>query len=201
MLTQNIMPFWYPQTLDKEKGGLHLNHDVHGNPRKGGPKMIVTQARMVWYFSRLYNTGWGGEESLQAAEHGYSFLRDRMWDKENGGFYWQLNSDGKILRRNKHMYGQAFGLYSLSEYAMASKSEEALDLAKQMFRLMETKAHDEDYGGYNEFFSPDWSPATEANRAYLGFGSGVKRMNTHLHLLEALVDIVELQTTLWAKRD
>jgi len=73
MLTQNIMPFWYPQTLDKEKGGYYLNHDLHGNPRKGGTKMIVTQARMVWYFSKLYNTGLCGGECLQAAEHGYRF--------------------------------------------------------------------------------------------------------------------------------
>ena len=187
MLTQNIMPFWYPQTLDKEKGGYHLNHDLHGNPRKGGTKMIVTQARMVWYFSKLYNTGLCGEECLQAAEHGYRFLRDKMWDKENGGFYWQLDSEGKILRRSKHMYGQAFGLYSLSEYAMASKSEEALSLAGRMFRLMEEHSHDEDYGGYNEFFLADWSLPTRAEDAYLGYGLDVKRMNTHLHMLEALI--------------
>ena len=187
ILTQNIVPFWHPQTLDKEKGGYHLNHDVDGNPREGGTKMIVTQARMIWYFSRLYDSGWGGEECLQAAEHGYSFLRDYMWDKENGGFYWQLDSEGKVLRSNKHMYGQAFGLYSLSEYATASKSKEALSLAQRMFGLMEEHAHDGDHGGYNEFFLSDWSPAAEAGHAYLGYGSGAKRMNTHLHMLEALI--------------
>jgi len=185
------MPFWYPQTLDNEKGGYHLNHDVHGNPRKGGTRMIVTQARMVWYFSKLYNKGWGGDECLQAAEHGYRFLRDEMWDEENGGFYWQLDSEGKILRPNKHMYGQAFGLYSLSEYAMASKSQEALNLARRMFRLMEEHAHDRDYGGYNELFLPDWSPPTRAEHAYLGYGLDVKRMNTHLHMLEALITYYE----------
>lgn len=191
ILTQNIIPFWYPATIDKERGGYHLNHDTYGNPRKDGEKMIVTQARMVWYFSNLYKTGWADKESLEAAEHGFKFLRDRMWDRENGGFFWQLSAEGKVVKPNKHMYGQAYGLYSLSEYAIASKSREALDLARQMFELMEKHAHDKKFGGYNEFFLPDWSPATRAEGEYLGHILKVKRMNTHLHLLEAFITYFE----------
>jgi len=38
--------------------------------------MIVTQARMVWLFSRLAREGYGDtEEYLDAAELGYDFLK------------------------------------------------------------------------------------------------------------------------------
>ena len=44
-----------------------------------------------------------------------------MWDQQFGGFYWEVDSSGRAATRpEKHMYGQAFGLYALTEYAMAS---------------------------------------------------------------------------------
>jgi len=187
ILTQNIIPFWYPASIDGEKDGYYLNHDVHGKPMGEGTKMIVTQARMVWFFSELFNTGWGGREFLGAAQHGYHFLRDRMWDTENGGFLWEVDSEGNPLRVNKHMYGQAFGLYALSEFAIASKDEEALGLARRLLNLMEKHSHDDQHGGYREYFLRDWSDAPVDEQGYLGSIPEVKLMNTHLHMLEALI--------------
>jgi len=187
ILTKNIIPFWYPSTIDRDKGGYYLNHDMYGRPRGEGSKMIVTQARMVWFFSRLFNTGWGGKEYLEAADHGFSFLRDNMWDTEYGGFFWEVDSNGNPMHTNKHMYGQAFGLYALSEFFMANKSEEALDLARKLFSLLENPSHDVAHGGYREYFLHDWTPAPPDKPSYLGQTSDVKLMNTHLHLLEALI--------------
>ena len=88
LLLENILPFWYPQTIDKERGGYRLNHDVEGKWRGPSPKALVTQARTLWFFSRLCNSPYGKPEYLEAARHGFEFLRDRMWDQEYGGFYW-----------------------------------------------------------------------------------------------------------------
>jgi len=187
ILTQNIMPFWYPASIDGEKGGYYLNHDIHDKPMGEGTKMIVTQGRMVWFFSKAFNTRWRGTEFLEAAEHGYHFLRDRMWDTGNGGFLWEVDWEGNPLRLSKHMYGQAFGLYALSEFAMASKDEEALGLARRLFNLMEKHSHDDQHGGYREYFLRDWSDAPVDEQGYLGSIPEVKLMNTHLHMLEALI--------------
>ena len=48
------------------------------------------------------------------------------------------------LKPRKHLYGQAFGLYALSEYYVVSKKKEALDLATRLFNVLESKSHDKD---------------------------------------------------------
>jgi mannobiose 2-epimerase len=185
-LLQNITGFWYPQSLDRANGGYLLNHDLTGKLKPGGTKMIVTQARMVWLYSRLHRAGYGGPEYLDAAEHGYRFLKEKMWDAQNGGFFWEVNLAGdRVLRPKKHLYGQAFGLYALSEYYLASGDAEALELARRLFDLLEAKAHDGIHGGYHEWFNEDWSAAPAGEATYMG-PADCKLMNTHLHLLEAL---------------
>ena len=76
-----------PQGIDREHGGYRLNHDSAGRYLGDGDKYLVTQARMTWFFSRLYRLGLGDQRHLQAARHGYEFLRDKVWDQELGGFY------------------------------------------------------------------------------------------------------------------
>lgn len=188
ILRDNIIPFWY-RTIDREGGGYILNHDIAGRSLGGGTKMVVTQARMVWYFSMLYRSGWAGKEALEAAEHGVSFLREKMWDEEHGGFYWEVDAKGNVIRDFKHMYGQAFGLYGLSEYALASGKREAADFAREVFEVIE-RAHDGEYGGYREFFNRDWSQPQQAGSP-VG-PAGAKMMNTHLHLMEAYTAFYEL---------
>src|SRR6188474_662922 len=129
-LKENITAFWLSKSLDRSNGGYTINFGPKGEPKGPGTKMIVTQARTVWLFSRLVRAGYGGPEYLQAAEHGYRFLKEKMWDAKNGGFYWEVDATGnQKLKPRKHLYGQAFGLYALSEYYLTSKKKEALDLA------------------------------------------------------------------------
>ncbi|HET8549438.1 MAG TPA: AGE family epimerase/isomerase [Bryobacteraceae bacterium] len=183
----NIVRFWYPNTLDRANGGYIINHDAKGTPNPAGSKGIVTQARQVWLFSRLAREGYRRGEMLEAAQHGFRFLRDRMWDQRYGGFYWEVDATGaKSIRPKKHMYGQSFGLYAVSEYYLASKDKAALDLANDIFRRWEARAHDKQYGGYLEYFNQDWTPPPPGEQGYLGAGPELKLMNTHLHLLEAM---------------
>jgi cellobiose epimerase len=185
-LLHNILPFWYPDTVDYTNGGYVLNHDIAGRLKGGGSKMIVTQARMVWLYSRLARAGYGGRKYLDAAELGYRFLRDKMWDQKNGGFYWEVDLTGASrLRPGKHLYGESFALYALSEYYLASGKQEALELATRLFNVLEAKAHDKTYGGYQESFNEDWSPVPAGESSYMG-ESDFKLMNTHLHLLESM---------------
>ena len=82
--------------------------------------------------------------------------------QKNGGFYWEVDATGqKKLLPRKHLYGQAFGLYALSRYYLASGKQEALDLANQLFNVMEARAHDKTYGGYLEWFNEDWTPGSD----------------------------------------
>jgi len=187
-LKSNIVPFWLSKSLDRTNGGYTINFGPKGEPKGPGTKMIVTQARTVWLFSRLVRAGYGGPEHLQAAEHGYRFLKEKMWDVKDSGFYWEVDASGnQKLKPRKHLYGQAFGLYALSEYYLVSKKKEVLDLATRLFKVLESKSHDQTYAGYLEFFNEDWTPAPASETPYMGGGTAtLKLMNTHLHLLEAM---------------
>ena len=187
ILKENIASFWYTKSIDRVNGGYTINFGPKSEPKGEGTKMIVTQARTVWLFSRLARAGYGGKEYLDAADVGYRFLKDKMWDATNGGFYWEVDATGnQKLKPRKHLYGQSFGLYAVSEYYLASQRKDVLEFAIRFFNLLEAKSHDDIYGGYIEFFNEDWTPAPASEGSYMGGDPGLKLMNTHLHLLEAM---------------
>lgn len=185
-LKENILAFWLKKSIDRVNGGYTINFGPRGEDKGPGVKMIVSQARTVWLFARSARAGYCGKGCLDAAEHGYRFLREKMWDARDGGFYWEVDATGnKKQRTGKHLYGQSFGLYAVSEYALATRRKDVLDFAVKFFNLLEVKAHDAKFGGYQEFFDAQWGEA-KGESPYLGGNPGLKLMNTHLHLLEAM---------------
>src|SRR5512142_1795356 len=62
ILTQNIVPFWYPAVIDYQDGGYRLNRDLTGRWRGSVNKSLVAQARTLWFFSRLANSAYGNRE-------------------------------------------------------------------------------------------------------------------------------------------
>ncbi|MCC7155942.1 MAG: AGE family epimerase/isomerase [Bryobacterales bacterium] len=186
-LKENILAFWYPRSIDTENGGYKVNFGPNGEDRGPGAKGIVTQARMLWFFARMARAGYGDrKQMLDAADHGYKFLTAKMWDPQNGGFYWEVDAKGAKTKPNKHLYGQSFALYAMSEYAMASGRKDALAFTRKFFDLLEKKSHDATYGGYREYFTEDWSATPASAASYMGPGGNIKLMNTHLHLMEAM---------------
>jgi mannose/cellobiose epimerase-like protein (N-acyl-D-glucosamine 2-epimerase family) len=185
ILTKNITSFWYPQAVDVEEGGYRIPNDPHSRDKSQVSKRLVGQARIVWFFSRLAQSKYGRTEHLKAAKHGYDFLYSRMWDAHYGGFYWEVDAAcSMVTKPDKHLYGQAFALYALTEYARASGDSSATAAARDLFNLFETHAHDGRYGGYREFFQRDWK--VPEYDSYLGTPPTIKLMNTHLHLMEAI---------------
>ena len=104
LLTENIVPFWYPQVVDIH-GGYRLNHDGAGQWRGPADKILVTQAQTLWFFFCCYNDGYGGLEYLEATRHDFEFLRNRMWDLVFGGFFGAVDAAGEVATRpHKHLY-------------------------------------------------------------------------------------------------
>ncbi len=187
ILVDNVIPFWYPRVLDRNDGGFHMNHDEEGRWKGPCGKRLIAQARMLLYFSQLARSQYAKPEYLAAATHGFEFLSGRMWDKEYGGFFWEMDPSGKTpTMPHKHLYAQAFALYALSEYAAAGGDQRAAPLARELYRLMDENARDRKHGGYREFFFRDWTSPPAGTSGYLGVPSDVKLMNTHMHLLEAM---------------
>lgn len=199
-LRDNVVPFWFPRVVDQEHGGYLVHMGPTGEMLPGGTKMIVTQARTLWLASRLMRSDYAVPGLRDAADAGFRFLRDRMWDREHGGFFWAVDRTAtKVLTPEKHLYGQAFALYALSEYYLASGNAEAWELTNRLFDLIETRAYDREYGGYREVFPPDWSEPTANFKSPMGAPPDMKLMNTHMHLMEAFTTYVRAGASLRAR--
>lgn len=53
--------------------------------------------------------------------------------------FWSVKYDGTPEETIKHTYNQAFSIYALSSYYEASGDKEALDMAYQLYGLIENK--------------------------------------------------------------
>ena len=95
-----------------------------------------------------------------------------------------LHAAGTPADDKKQIYSQAFFIYALTEYHRASGDEEALEMAIELFRLIEKYSFDGDCNGYFEAYSRDWV-LLEDLRLSEKDANEKKTMNTHLHILEA----------------
>ncbi len=194
---KEVLGVWFPRCIDKNHGGFFPHFLEDWSKGTQNDKTIVFQARMTWVCAQVaMRYPDRKEEFLGYTRHGTDLLAQTMWDSEQGGFYWGLDETGKPSKAygdEKHVYGVAFGIYSLAAAHEATGERRALELAKQAFAWLEQHAHDETHGGYYEALTRDGRPilAAPAGRKadFIGTAYGYKSMNTHIHVLEALTEL------------
>lgn len=191
-LEHHVLPFW-ARTVDGRRGGYVIER-AEGAEAPGDTRQLVTQARLVWSFSRAHRAGFGGADAryLAAARAGYTFLATHFHDSLHGGYYWMTDRDGHPSDTRKVLYGQAFAMFALSEYARASGDGAALDDARRLFDVLERHARDQAHGGWLEHFTRDWQPIVAPQQYLLVEVAGLKSANTHLHMMEALTGLAEV---------
>ena len=182
-LRGNLLPFWRERSLDRERGGFIGEMDHDGAVRTGAAKGLVLNARLLWTFAAL-GRRLAGTKDLDLARRAYAYLEKNFRDRVHGGYVWLVDADGRPLPGDKKVYGQAFAIYALAEYHLATGDASGLAAARRVFELLERHAHDDANGGYLEACAADWSPTQEL-RLSDGDMLAAKSMNTHLHVLEA----------------
>ena len=183
-LTDGIIPFW-KKLRDNENGGYYGEMDYELKINSKAEKGCILNSRITWFFANAY-TVLKDESLLDEARHAYEFLRDVCIDRENGGIYWSISYDGKPLDTTNHTYNQAFCIYALSSYYEASGDKEALELAFELYNLIETKCTDS--VGYLEAFTRDFKPESNEKLSENGVMAD-KTMNTLLHVFEAYTEL------------
>lgn len=183
-LVKDIIPFW-KNLRDDENGGYYgwVGYDLKVD--KKAVKGCILNSRILWFFSNAY-TMLKDESLLQEADHAFAFLKERCADRENGGIFWSIRYDGTPEDTTKHTYNQAFAIYALSSYYEASGKQEALDMAKELFRIIETKCTDEI--GYKEAFDKAFHEIENDKLSENGV-IAAKTMNTLLHVFEAYTEL------------
>lgn len=188
-LTGNILPFWMDRMRDDLHDGFYGQIDGEGVLYPQANKGAVLNARILWTFSAAYRL-LGDSRYLDTAERAYHYITEYFIDKEYGGAYWDLDYLGHPVNSKKQTYAQGFMLYGLSEFYRATGASEALELAKDFFRLME-QYKDAENGGYYEAFTRGWKPI-EDMRLSNKDANEKKSMNTHLHILEPYTNLLRV---------
>lgn len=183
-LTDCIIPFW-KKLRDDENGGYYgwVGYDLKVD--KKAVKGCILNSRILWFFSNAY-TMLKDPSLLKEADHGFAFMKQYCMDRENGGIFWSIQYDGKPEDTTKHTYNQAFAIYALSSYYEASGKEEALDMAKELFHIIEGKCTDEI--GYKEAFDKEFHEIENDKLSENGV-IAEKTMNTLLHVFEAYTEL------------
>ncbi len=183
-LVNRIIPFW-EKLKDEEHGGFYGYMDFDLTVDKTYEKGCILNSRILWFFANAYLT-LKDKTLLESADHAYRFMREYCEDKENGGVFWSVTYDGKVADSTKHTYNQAFAIYALSSYYLASGNKEALEFAHKLFDLIETTCTDD--FGYLESFTKDWILENNDKLSENGLLAD-KTMNTLLHVLEAYTEL------------
>lgn len=183
-LVKDIIPFW-KNLRDDENGGYYgwVGYDLKVD--KKAVKGCILNSRILWFFSNAY-TMLKDESLLQEADHAFAFLKEHCADRENGGIFWSIRYDGTPEDTTKHTYNQAFAIYALSSYYEASGKQETLDMAKELFYIIETKCTDEI--GYKEAFDKAFHEIENDKLSENGV-IAAKTMNTLLHVFEAYTEL------------
>lgn len=182
-LTGNILPFWIEHAPDPIQGGFYgaLSNDLKVN--NDVPRSAVLCSRILWAFASAYRK-YRLPQYLLTAKRAYEYLQQHFWDGEYEGVYWSVDAFGEPVDTRKHSYAQAFTIYGLAEYYLATGEARALDLARRIFERLELNSHDSVQGGYVESRGRDWSSPADQRLSNLE-PYHEKSMNTLLHLLEA----------------
>ncbi len=188
---ERILDWWRKRVMNDD-GQFHGVVENDGTPHPAADRGVILATRILWTFSRAITTGFQPIDANRVvADLAYSFLREYFWDEENLGFYWLLDGDNHPINPRKHIYGQSFAIYALSEYYVASGNVEALTTAQLTYHLVEQYAADPLHGGYYESFTQSWEPDTDLRLGSEDLNEA-KSMNTHLHLLEAYTRLYQV---------
>jgi mannobiose 2-epimerase len=197
-LHSDVLDVWFPRSVDTKFGGFHSHFGRDWRELPSDGKFSVFQGRMTWVAAQVVMREPAmKDEFVPIVRHGVDFLINVMWDKQDGGFFWGLDDEGKITPAfgdEKELYGIGFCVYGAAAAYQATRDPKALEIAKNGFLWTDKHAHDPVHGGYFEWLSRDGTPVVlhVANGTVATNAIGpinFKSMNTHIHLLEAFTQL------------
>jgi mannobiose 2-epimerase len=185
---KELLDKYYPRNIDSLCGGYLSTFTYDFQPQGEQDKMIVTQARHVWTTAKAAMF-YKDSTYISMSRHGFLFLRDKMWDKEYGGFYNLVTRQGKPKTMVKQAYGNGFGIYALAAFYECTYDTAALNLAKKAFMWLEDRNHDRKWGGYYQYMQRDGTPILRTPEMPGTMDTGYKDQNSSIHLLEAFTEL------------
>jgi cellobiose epimerase len=189
-LTHNILPFWMLKMADPENGGFFGQMDGNDRIIADAPKGGILNARILWTFAAAYRSI-KNPKYLETATRAKDYIFSHFFDSVFGGTYWSLNYKGDPLDSKKQIYSQAFFIYALSEFYLATGDEKCREEAIKLFSLVEENSFDPLLNGYFEAYNREWQLLDDLRLSNKD-ANEKKTMNTHLHILESYTNLYRI---------
>ncbi len=183
----SILDFWSTACLDDVNGGFIGSMDHFGVVDQSANKGCILNARILWTFAAAYRL-MADSVYKKTADRAFTYLTEFFLDPIHGGLFWEVDVKGQPVNTKKQAYVQGFGIYAFSEYFRATGNKRSLDLAKELFYLLEDKFWEPKYGGYLEALTENWKGLEDMRLSEKDLNSP-KSMNTHLHILEPYTNL------------
>jgi mannobiose 2-epimerase len=185
-LDNKLIPFWTERAVEPVYGGFQTNYDRQGKRTDVKEKSLLAQCRCIFTISHAMRLGFDWPDGMQSVKQGINFLFKYYHDPDYDGYYWIVDEDGTPLDVNKIIYGHAFLIYGLSEFALLSGDQAAEAEACRVFDLLQDKVADKVNGGYYEHFDRQFNL-----KKARGDISSHKSLDVHMHLMEAYTTLFE----------
>lgn len=170
-LCEEAWPLWSSHGVDHDFGGFFegLHHDMR--PLPSAEKRTRTTARQVYCFAQAALLGFS--PAAEVAEQGWNFLLNAR--RADGRWAFSLTRDGAIKRSQFALYEAAFVLLAHSWYFRLNPSSSVVESAKGLLCAINTTLSIPSVPGW--FSTEDDSKNRD--------------QNSHMHLLEASLDLAE----------
>ena len=133
-LTENILPFWLQNGVDKINGGYYTCLDQSGK-LMDSTKSVWFQGRFAYVLANAYNSIEKNQAWLEASKSGIDFIEKHCIDTD-GRFFFEVTANGTPLRKRRYLFSECFAAIAMAEYSTASGDVSYAQKALDIFNLI-----------------------------------------------------------------
>jgi len=132
-LLDDVVPFWFPRSIDDQHGGFL--HCMDGDATiVDTDKSVWAQGRMAWMLLTLHNTWEPQDDWLRWGRQGIEFLLRHGFDTD-GRMFFTLTRDGRPIRKRRYAYSESFLAIASAALFRATGDQQWRELALRLFRF------------------------------------------------------------------
>lgn len=185
-LDRDVLRFWTSPVLDREqyRGFLPLldnQFDYGGDTTRN----VVVTTRLLYNLAVAIHRAPTPKTEKALRTRLAVRVRDfksTYWDDHDGGFWWDVNTARMPATEEKKTIAQLYALYVLAEIHRLTGSDQARELALEIYDFIDKRTWDAEHGGYLENYEKP--PDGRANQ--------FKTIGTHLHGLLGTTKLNEI---------
>lgn len=192
-----IIP-WTQNGLNTETNTFPTYMDREWKPFRSTSQNPGMVSRHIFSYSTAYLLT-GEDKYLDLATQIVEYMIEYGWDSEYGLWYNEIDEEGNPVDFDKGMFMQLYAVTGLAMYYVITHDETVLEYIQESIELLNTHAHDEQYGGYINALNRNLTVKDPSKRAtpqlaplsgYLAYLYPVTKNDQYLNEMTDGVDLI-----------